>query len=242
MAGDSRNPFPASPPAAQGLLHNWGCGLQARAEALPPADPAAHLAALEAAAARLRSAAEFAPEDAAPLNALGDVLQAAAERCAAAGDSGRARALLEQAADQGYLRALRFDRGNADAQVGVGEVSLALSRVAAAAGDAAGAAELAGRALGAYRAALQKPEELGSVAERLEVAYNCACAGAQAGGGAAGEAVALLGAVVAAGGATVQECYEDPDLAPLAAAAGGVQALAQAVTSAAAVAAAASSS
>lgn len=214
-------------PLTQGLLHNWGCGLQSRAEALPPADAAAALAALEAAAGKLRSASEFAPEDAAPLNALGDVLQAAAERCAAAGDAGRARALYEQAAEHGYMRALRFDRGNADAQVGVGEVSLALCRGAAAAGDAAGAAEHAARALGAYRAALQKPAELGSVAERMEVAYNAACAAAQA--GAAEEALGLLRAVVAAGGATAQECCEDADLAPLVAAAGGAQGLAAAL-------------
>lgn len=212
----------------QGLLHNWGCGLQARAEALPGADPAAHLAALEAAAAKLRSAAEFAPEDAAPLNALGDVLQAAAERCAAAGDAGRAVGLYGQAAEHGYSRALRFDRGNADAQVGVAEVSLALARLAAAAGDAAAAAEHAGRALGSYRAALGKPADLGSVAERMEVAYNCACAAAQA--GAAEESLALLRAVVAAGGATVQECCEDADLAPLVAAAGSAQVLAVALS------------
>jgi hypothetical protein len=61
----------AHPPAAQGLLHNWGCCLHSLAEHAPFPVLSERLAVLEEAAARLRTSAEFGPMDAAPLNALG---------------------------------------------------------------------------------------------------------------------------------------------------------------------------
>ncbi len=214
---------PASPgganatPQTQGLLYNWGCGLHSRAEHLPrEAGAGAHL---ELAAAKLAAAAEFGAGDAEPLNALGDVLAAAAEAGAAAGrPPADCCALLERALAEGYLRALRLSRGNADAQVGVAERRLALAPAAAAGGDAAGAAALAAAAADAYAAALAQPAALGTVAERLDVQYNFACAAAQC--GRLEQAGAALAQVIACGGTTLAEAEADADLAPLRAAAG----------------------
>jgi hypothetical protein len=158
-----------------GLLYNWGCGLHSLAEHLPGA--AGATAHLELAAAKLRAAAEFGAGDADPLNALGDVLQAAAEAATAAGQPPQAACgLLARALEEGYLKALRLSRGNADAQVGVAECRLALARAAAAAGDGAAAASAASAAADAYAAALGQPAALGTAAERLDVQYNFACA------------------------------------------------------------------
>jgi hypothetical protein len=116
------------------------------------------------------------------LSTAGDVLHSHAELLAAGGGGADAAApLLQRALDEGYLRALRLSRGDTDAQCGVAEVKLSLARLAAAAGDAATATHLAGEAADAYAAALTKPEQLGSVADRAEVAYNFACAAANCG-------------------------------------------------------------
>ncbi len=111
----------------------------------------------------------------------GDVLQDAAEAAASAGRGGEAAELLQRALDDGFLRALRLSRGNADAQVGVAETRLAQARAAAAAGDASSAAAAAAGAADAYAAALAQPAALGTVSERLDVQYNFACAAAQCG-------------------------------------------------------------
>ena len=55
----------------QGLVYNWGCALSSYASHMPGLDAAAKAAALEQAASKLRSAAEFSAGDVAPLNALG---------------------------------------------------------------------------------------------------------------------------------------------------------------------------
>jgi len=114
-------------------------------------------------------------------SAAGDVLQDAAEAAAAAGRGAEAAELLQRAMDDGFLKALRLSRGNADAQVGVAETRLAQARAAAAAGDAAGAAAAAAGAADAYAAALAQPAALGTVTERLDVQYNFACAASQCG-------------------------------------------------------------
>jgi hypothetical protein len=57
--------------SAQGLVYNWGCALSSYASHMPGLDAAAKAAALEQAASKLRSAAEFSAGDVAPLNALG---------------------------------------------------------------------------------------------------------------------------------------------------------------------------
>ena len=97
--------------------------------------------------------------------------------------------------------------------MGVGEVALAQARLSAAAGNDAAATAAAARSWQAYCGALTRPAELGSVAERLEVQYNCACAGARCGKEA--EAVKLLQEVISAGGATLAEVATDADLAGL---------------------------
>jgi hypothetical protein len=184
------------------LLHNWGVALASAASAL--ADPAL----LEAAAARLRQAAAFARGDVAPLLALGDVLCDAA---AAAASPASAADLLAAAVADGYRAALAIDRKCADAHAGVADVSLALCRAAAAAGDGAAARAHATDAVHAYSRALAEPHRLGGWRERGEARYNHACALALAGEGE--RARAAVASLVAAGATTEAEVKADPDLA-----------------------------
>lgn len=188
-----------------GLLHDWGCGLHSQATHL--GGPAATTL-LADAAGRLRAAAAAAPGDAAPLNALGDVLQAAGEA-----QAGQAAELYRQALEEGYQRALRFSRGDADALVGCAEARLALARLAAASGDGASARALAAESADSYAAALGHTAALGTVAERLDVLYNAACACAAAGRLEAGRQA--LQQAMACGGTTEAEALADADLVAL---------------------------
>ena len=116
------------------------------------------------------------------LPSTGDVLHEAAEhgiaRGAAAAD---VDALLQRALDEGYLLALRFNRGCTDARLGLAEVRLTQARRAAACGDVAHATEWATASADAYAAALANPGALGTLAERCEVQYNFACAASNCG-------------------------------------------------------------
>ena len=207
-----------------GLLHNWGCGLHAAAGAaaaarapLPGLPPAEEL--LSAAISKLSASSAMGAGDSAPLNALGDVLQAAAELAASSGAPHEtSQALLQRALDEGFLPALRLRRDDADALAGVGECRLALSRAAAAAGDAPSASQHAAASADAYERALRTGDvsHLGSVAERCEVQYNFACACVLSRDPARrAVAVAALEQLAAAGATSEGEIRSDADLAAL---------------------------
>lgn len=171
------------------------------------------------------------PGDMEPLVALGDVLcdlaetheteaAALASNVAAAAATEQAGSHLaaassayQQAIDQGYLAALNISRTNADALVGVAEVNAGLARLAAAAGDAGGAAERWLQSRQAYNSALQKPQALGRFRERCDVRYNYACVCALS--GQPELAQQLLASLAAAGALLSSELAQDEDLRSL---------------------------
>lgn len=88
-----------------------------------------------------------------------------------------AYALLTRAVDQGYGGALRVDRSNLDAKLGVADVFLLAGKLKAKDGEAQASQENFGRSVAAYREALEeKFAGLGFV-EWCDAVYNYACAG-----------------------------------------------------------------
>ena len=174
---------------------------------------------LSSAVSKLSASSAMGAGDSAPLNALGDVLQAAAELAASSGaPHATSQALLQRALDEGFLPALRLRRDDADALAGVGECRLALSRAAAAACDAPSASQHAAASADAYERALRTGDasHLGSVTERCEVQYNFACACVLSRDVARrAVAVAALEQLAAAGATSEGEIRADADLAAL---------------------------
>jgi hypothetical protein len=150
-------------------------------------DPSARAALLEQAVQRLRHALQFSRGDAAPANALGDVLMDSADLLAggllsqgvgegpppggvgvgaeaAAGVPperlAAAAAAVSAAASEGYQGALAISRHNADALLGLGEAAVALGRLEAAAGEGGGGSA----AGGAGRSAAVAAERFGQAA------------------------------------------------------------------------------
>lgn len=195
-----------------GLLTNWGAGLLAASAHAH--DPVVALTMLQEAAQRLRQATGFDRGDAAPHNALGEVLAAAAERTLQAGSTSvSVPGLLQAALDEGFHAAAHINCRNVDALVGTAETRVQMARVALAAGNPTAATNHYHRALESYQAALAQPQALGSFSERCNVRYNAACC--LVGAGRLEEAVAMITALIAVGGVGREEALEDPDLAPI---------------------------
>jgi hypothetical protein len=97
--------------------------------------------------------------------------------CFSAGHVAEAYALLTRAVDEGYGAALRVDRNNLDAKLGVADVFLLAGKLKARDGEAQASQENFGRSAAAYREALEgKLAGLGFV-EWCDAVYNYACAG-----------------------------------------------------------------
>lgn len=165
---------------------------------------------LEEAALRLRESASFDRGAVAPHNALGDVLLAHAEGLAAGSNAAAAAAAASAALQEGYHEALRINASCPEALVGVAEANVQLARLA---GACAAAAVHWRQAADAYRAALGRPEALGSWGDRSDVRYNFACCLVHC--GREEEARGLLAQLVAAGAVSTADVQQDADLAPL---------------------------
>ncbi|CAG9463592.1 unnamed protein product [Pedinophyceae sp. YPF-701] len=201
-----------------GLLLDWGAALHTMAgHAAVAGGQGEAVELLEEAASRFRDAVSFGRQDVAPLNGIGDVHVAMAELAAESADGtvrGRSEsAWLAAALTEGYEAALRIDKADVDALVGVAEANVLLGKAAAAAGagDAQGHFSAA---KAAYEAALSNPAALGSWEDRLGVVFNAACACVLA--GAENDAVSLLAQLLWIGGTTIEEIRADEDVGALA--------------------------
>ncbi|GAQ87174.1 Hypothetical protein KFL_003360060 [Klebsormidium nitens] len=162
-----------------GLLLNWGAGLFSAAQRCP--ETTAALALFAQAEEKLRHGADFSRTDVAPRVTLGDTLSGHGERAHAGGHVAEAYSLLTCAVDEGYGAALRIDRNNVDAKLGVADVFLLAGKLKHKDGDAQASHENFERSTAAYREALGgQPAGLG-FAEWCDAMYNYACAAALAG-------------------------------------------------------------
>jgi hypothetical protein len=94
-----------------------------------------------------------------------------------AGHVAEAYALLTRAVDEGYGGALRVDRSNLDAKLGVADVFLLAGKLKVKDGEVQASQENFGRSAATYREALEgKLTGLG-FAEWCDAVYNYACAG-----------------------------------------------------------------
>lgn len=173
-------------------------------------EPAAAAAAFEEAATRLKASIGFNRADVAPMNAMGDVRLAQSELLAAAADPTAAAAAALAALEEGYSPALQVSSREPNALIGTAEVHAQLGKLAAGGGAGGAAREHWGRSADAYAAALATPAALGSLEERCNARYNCACVCAQA--GRHEQARQLLHALLAAGGTSREDLSRDPDL------------------------------
>lgn len=106
--------------------------------------------------------------------------------------------------------ALQVSSRDPNALTGTAEAYAQLGKLAAAVGDAGAAAVHWASSADAYATALAAPAALGSLEERYNVRYNCACVCALS--GRHGEAQRLLQALLSVGGTSREDLLKDPDL------------------------------
>ena len=112
---------------------------------------------------------------------------------------------------KGFINAtFQVSNRDSNALIGTAEAHAQLGKLAAASGNTSVATTHWARSADAYATALSVPTALGSLEDRINARYNCACACALS--GRYEEAYQLLSALLASGGTSQEDILRDPDL------------------------------
>ena len=206
-----------------GLLESWAGCLLAFAGAMDPGNFQEREKVVKEALGHLNSAISMEVTATKAMNTVGDCYVFLSENAAVGGPSATPQRvkLLEDALSLGYRRALSVNRNDLDGSVGVAETHFQLAKLYREAGDLSQAHANFSASAQKYTSIAGDQElwmNFGSVHERSDHLYNCACALAQLGDQAClAQACQAIQSAMTFGtiNPDLSEIKNDPDLHPI---------------------------